>query len=217
MSRSSSVIERVQKLREELGEEIAAVDNRMSECRARMGLLERHGTIPGAEATARFERDLEDMARKGKAEFDRMAQGYARSGGNAGVGLSATISTRLLGNGNPNDPGPVLVYLNRDQILADAKKVIGEYCRDEKHQERAVPAEKERRAELRALEQELEQLQKERDELQDELSRSFNFKPSEATQKRERQERKQQVLDALNESSREPGPEPDAVLRSPEL
>lgn len=207
MSRSSSVIERVHQLREELGEEIKAVDNRISECRARMGLLERHGLVPEAEALARFERDLEDVARKGESQFEQMAKGYVRSGGNAGAGLSVTVSSRAMGNGNARDPGPILVYLNRDQILADAKKVIGGYCRDGKHQHRAVPAEEERRAELRQLEEELEQLQAERDELQDELSRSFNFKPSEATQKREHAERVQQTLDALNESSDGPDPE----------
>jgi vacuolar-type H+-ATPase subunit I/STV1 len=197
----SKTIDRVRQLREELNEEIAAVDRRISQCRERKVLLEKLGLIPADEALARFERDLDDMARKGRAILERMAAGYCKAAGpvSSYSQLSWLLGIHDLPNGHPNDPAPVFVHLARDQILAEVTEIIGQRCRDEEH--RQVPAEDERRAELRTLEEELEQLQKERDELQDELSRSFNFEPSEPTRRKEEREERNRAVDILNSNS----------------
>lgn len=216
MSRAAQAIERIHEIREELNAEIRAVDGRMSECSARMRLLERHGLVPEEEAIARFEHDLDQVARKGETQFQRMVELYARAGGAGGSGISRTISAHHLPNGQVHDPGALLTYLARDQILADAKERISARYRDEGAADRLVPGEDDRRAELRNLEEELEQLKSARDELQDELARSFQFEPSQTAKDRERREHEQQILDGLNRSSREPGPEGAEVLRSPD-
>lgn len=213
----SKTIERVRNIRAQLNEEIEAVDRKISAHHDRKMLLERNGLVPIDEALARFERDLDAMASEGEAQLKRVAESYGTATTSTYSNLSWVLGIHNLPNGTVNDPGPVLVYLSRDQILAEARKFMEQRHANQENEHRLVPAADERAAELRHVEAELDQLKAERDELQDELAQSFSFDKSQATQDQERRDREQALLDGANKSSREPDPEPASVINSPDF
>lgn len=213
----SKTIERVREIRAQLNEEIAAVDRKISERHDRKMVLERTGLVPIDEALARFERDLDSMASEGEAKLKRVAENYGTANMPTYSRLSWVLGVHNLPNGTVSDPGPVLAHLSRDQILAEARKFIEQRHANPDNAHRLVPAAEEREAELRQLEEELDQLKADRDALQDELAQSFHFDKSQATQDQERRDREQGLLDTLNKAGREPDPEPASAINSPDF
>lgn len=197
MSKVQKAIDKIRQLRKDLNEEIDSVDNRITELRNRKSLLEQMGVVPVDEAVERFEKDLESMASKGREKLRYAVEQYSLSKPTI-RGLSTLLEIRSTPSGLITDPSPVLAYLLKDQLLAEAREVLKEKCGADQVGDRAVPVANERIAELDRIDKELETLKHERDDLQDELHKSFSFEKSQRAKAAERRQECQQVLDNLN-------------------
>ena len=198
----SKSIERIRQLRKDALEEKAAVRERIDETLSMIRQICRQGVIPFDEAWPAYQAAFNAYADGGQRTLEKHFFEWTRpnhpdptSHNKTAVGprISEPFMMRQYPNGLFNDTGPLIAWLNRDAILAEAKAYLSKVCADPN-----VPPESKRQTEIDRLFKELEALREEEADIQDELSELFETEPSQRTKDRRRQEEEERRLAAIN-------------------
>ncbi len=199
----------VQAAREAVLEAQRALDERITQTRAKIHELTIRGVLPFDEAYPAWLASFDDYVAKGQRELQLSFEDFATvrdqdpASGRSRMAPYAGDPFRIreFASGGLNDNGAQFAALHAEQIREHARAWFEQHCSGE-----TLPAAAERRAEAKRLAEELEALQAERDDLQDELSRLFRVEPSERTKRAQREQTQAHHLEMLNAPARDRSP-----------
>lgn len=194
--------ENIQRIQREAREELESIDSQMADLRRRALELGQRGTVGPDEAMEQFRGAMKQIVDQGNRKIEHHLVAFTRSRlteyRDSIPGLVSWKPAPTLGAlfRDADDLGPIVAALFAEQLENRMQAIIDERCTSE-----TVPAPDERAAEFDNLIEELKSLEIERDQVQDALAKTFSgFTPSEATQRAERQQRSQEIIDGLNEA-----------------
>lgn len=197
----TSSLEKIRQAREDAHRAKAELEERIIETRNEIRRITKSGTLPFDEAWPAWRESFERYADGGRETLERSLAEYARP--NAPNPATGSITPRspaarpfqtfVRGNGQLDDPGPVMAHIHRDQIIEHARTWFENTCSGD-----TVPPESERQAEAARLVERLRALEQERDDIADELASLFKSEPSERTQQAQHEQARRAHVDMLN-------------------
>lgn len=191
----SETLKRIEELKQTALDEKAALDERITQTRQRIAELTQRGTRPFEEAWPEWLNSFNDLADRGRKRLENNLTEFARPHDmlpDAGHVRPPPHAHRPF---EDDDAAAVLAYLNRDNIIDQAKLLLQAKCSDP-----SVPPREQRLIEVRELQSKLEALIQERDDVQDELAKLFRVDPSQRTKTAIRKAERSAPIDAMNEN-----------------